>query len=308
MTSIPEHINEKLLSIQELLNTGTNCFQFYFVKDNELPLLKNTISKIPKKDFNDLNLDLAVEISTAKIETEFNKLISENFSFIDGLNIEESTDLQLRNIVINKNNDNASYELHQDFNNDYEKYMFNILYYYNIDNCDMNQCGTGIVFIDKFGKRNYEILPVYPGLIIVLRDTCIFHHTPSIVPIDNTKPIIRTLLRKYVGFNRYENDKNILLQSINYQYLYKAIINKKIKDIEIKIEIEKCKSQEHKTENCLKYECLLDELNDKYLKINEDEQNKNVIEKPFPRRKPSHYYIKYIKYKNKYNNLKKINY
>jgi methylmalonyl-CoA mutase N-terminal domain/subunit len=59
-----------------------------------------------------------------------------------------------------------------------------------------------------------------------------FHHTPNIEPNDDNKPIIRTLIRKYIGVNKYENDKNILLQSIPTEYLDKTIINKKIKDIE----------------------------------------------------------------------------
>lgn len=305
MSVLPESIKQKLISIKDLLSvTDDNCFQYYFVKETDLPLLKQKINDIPKEDFN--NLSFYSDISTPEIEDEFNELINSNFNFVEGLNAtNESTRLQMRNIIINKDEHNASYVLHQDFNNAFEQNMFNILYYYNIDNCDLEQCGTGVVFIDKFGKRNYEILPVYPGLILVLRDKCMFHHTPNIEPTDKDKPIIRTLIRKYVGFNRYENDKNILLQSIKYGYLNKTIVNKKIKDLEKKIITEKCKTLDHKTELCCKYEEELEKLNNEYSKINEDEY-KEMIDESNKKWEEQYYRIKYIKYKNKYNKLKNL--
>jgi hypothetical protein len=282
-------ITLKLENIKDQLSTtDDNCFQYYFVKKNELLLLKQEINKIPKEKFNDLHFDQ--DITSDKVEKEFNDLIDCNFNFIDGLNANgESTKLQIRNIIINKDEHNASYILHQDFNNQCEKHMFNILYYVNIVNCDLLHCGTGIVFIDKHGKRQYDILPVYPGLIIVLRDKCMFHHTPKLEPQDKGKPIIRTLIRKYVGYNRYENDKNLLLQSINQNFLDKTIINKKIDDLTRKIKIE-CFG-DLKNKQCERYDSDLKKLNQEYEKLNvkaqeEIEHLANLN--------------KYIKYKTKY--------
>lgn len=309
-------IENKLREIKESLSfTDDNCLQYYFVKDQDLPLLKAKINEIPKKKFNDLNF--RENISTVEIEQEFNKLLDSKFTFIDGLNATDSTDLQLRNILINGDKHNASYDLHQDFNKHYEKFMFNILYYYNIDNCKLDECGTGIVFIDKKGRKRYEILPVYPGLILVLRDKCMFHHTPNIKPYDDEKPIIRTLLRKYVGFNRYENDKNTLLQSIPTEYLDKTIINKKIKAIEEEMK----KYQDEYSINIEQYQYEYDEnikwymkelqkLNKEYEKANKTvrertQLNKEEIYHLTKQKPPDKFAIKYLKYKNKYNQLKK---
>lgn len=267
MADLLASIEDKLLKIKESLSsTDDNCFQYYFVKDDELRYLKADINQISKKNLSDLNY---WHNFPKFLEEEFNELIDSNFNFIDGLKAStESTPLSLKNIIIKGDEHNASYELHQDFNNFFEKYMFNILYYYKIDNCDLDQCGTGIVFIDKNGKRRYEILPVYPGLIIVLRDKCMFHHTPNIKPINEHKPIIRTMIRKYVGFDRYENDKNRLLQSI---HLDKTIINKNIKNLEEKI-------RETQDEDLIaSYNDQLKKLHEEYIKINEKEYNKMIF-------------------------------
>jgi len=316
MADLLSSIEHKLIEIKESLSaTDDNCFQYYFVNDDDLPLLKAKINEIPKDKFNDLNL--SKNISTVETELEFNTLINSKFTFIDGLNVSDktSTGLQFRNILIKGSEHNASYKLHQDFNNYGEKFMFNILYYYNIDNCNLEECGTGIVFIDKKGKRRYEILPVYPGLIIVLRDKCMFHHTPKIKPNNDQKPIIRTLIRKYVGFNRYENDKNTLLQSITPEYLDKTIIDKKIKEIEKQMKeyedeynsnIEDY--QYEYNENIKWYMKEIKKLNKQYENANktareENQFNQEEIREEIYRLSKSK--IKYSKYKNKYNQLKK---
>ena len=280
MSDLLESIKLKLESIKDLISlSDDNCFQYYFVKDDELTLLKTKIHEIPKHKFSDIHS--YIDISTPKIEKEFIELIDSKFKFVEGLTADESTNLQLRNIIINRDDHNASYNLHQEFNNACERNMFSILYYFDIDNCDLSECGTGIVFIDKFGKRRYEILPVYPGLIIVLRDKCMFHHTPNIKPLDESKPIIRTLIRKYVGFCRFENDKNVLLQSIDYNFLNKTIIKKKMDDLNEKILLEKCKTfhfHGEQKDKCEKYKRELILLNEQYEKLNDEAIKKNQIE------------------------------
>jgi hypothetical protein len=327
MADLLDSIKLKLESIKDLISlSDDNCFQYYFVKDDELTLLKTKIHEIPKHKFSELKKLSYIDISTPKIEEEFNELIDSKFKFIEGLTANESTDIQFRNIIINKDDHNASYGLHQEFNNFSERNMFSILYYFNIDNCDLSQCGTGIVFIDKFGKRRYEILPVYPGLIIVLRDKCMFHHTPNIKPIDESKPIIRTLIRKYIGFDRFENDKNVLLKSIDYNFLNKTIIKKKMDDLNEKILLEQCKTfhfHGEQKDRCEKYKRELILLNEEYEKLNDQavkinqiesvrnkyimysdsESNSSVNDKYFKK-----YITKYIKYKTKYIKLlNKIN-
>jgi uncharacterized protein (DUF342 family) len=145
-----------------------------------------------------------------------------------------------------------------------------------------------------------------------------FHHTPNIKPIDESKPIIRTLIRKYIGFNRFENDKNVLLQSIDYNFLNKTIIKKKIDDLNEKILSVKCKTfhfHGEQKDRCKKYKRELILLNEEYEKLNDQavkinqiesvrnkylmssdsESNSSVNDKYFKK-----YITKYIKYKTKY--------
>ena len=215
-----ELIIAKLEEIKTLISaTDTNCINYHFVQDDELPLLKQKMSEY------DFSKDRYIDLSN--VTDEYHKLMSDKFNFINGKNLGR---FDVRNIIINSDgSNNASLELHQDFKSRAEdrfatEGVNNILYYYHVENCNYMTSGTGIFFIDNKGVRRYEILPIYPGLIVVLRDKCMFHNTPKITPIDPTKPIVRTIIRMY-EHGHCDNSENCLLQSINREYMNKTIEN-----------------------------------------------------------------------------------
>jgi hypothetical protein len=84
---------------------------------------------------------------------------------------------------------------------------YNILCYLKLENCGWQDAGTGLAFIDKIGIPRYEILPAIEGLIICIRDNQMLHHTPLTEPINNTKNIVRKILRVYAG-DGFEESRN----------------------------------------------------------------------------------------------------
>jgi len=210
-------------TIKGMLPDGQYCLQYYFVKRDELPLLKKQLDEKQKenKDDNNFIMKLAEQkkiddygysenrtslpvpeeyIKYKQIEKEFADLLIKQLILPHDI---KHTDLERRLIIISDKDEDVFNKpapiLHREFEPSQDKFTYLVLYCNKIKNCDSDTSGTGIGFIDKAGKKQYFILPMVEGLILVLRDKCIAHHTPNITPKDKGNPIYRELIRQYLG-------------------------------------------------------------------------------------------------------------
>jgi hypothetical protein len=190
-----------------------DCLQYYIVKKYELLELKKEVDEklnILEIEKNQGKYSLAEQIYPKEI-VEYLCILNEHFTFDNS--IKWGGWLHLRDASIISGKKIGSSVLHREFNMWDASSKYNMLYYHKIKNCNLDISGTGIGFIDKFGKKQYFILPAFEGLMIILRDKCMVHNTPNIVPIDLEKPITRILMRDYIGIileeSYFDERKNI---------------------------------------------------------------------------------------------------
>ena len=213
-TALIAEATAKLERIKFILPPG--CLEYCFVDDSELAHLKEYVSSFDDKDFktelsiDELKLEEYIAFMKLHFGSEGRNILTNDI--IDSLRTRGLNNiLDRRSIYISPDISNQSSILHREFPTSFDKYTHNLLYYYKVKNCDYMNGGTGIIFFDDCGNKSYEILPIVPGLILVLRDTCMYHHTPKLVPVDKEKPIIRTLIRRYLGVTREEEKEELLL-------------------------------------------------------------------------------------------------
>ena len=98
---------------------------------------------------------------------------------------------------------------------------WNILCYYKNENCNLYNCGLGIIYkskeIDEKGNHIIKrvALPVMDGLTLKIRDCYFWHFTPELqyisfsgikMPKTNQTLIKRTIIRSYHGYGEFEKE------------------------------------------------------------------------------------------------------
>ena len=119
----------------------------------------------------------------------------------------------MRKIIIEKENYSSTYMpssiFHREFDNhDGADYKYNILYYYKLENC-RNDCGTEIIFINKFGEPVQTKLPIIKGLIICMKDNLLYHKSPIIQFIDPERISERIIIRSWANESREQSDDQL---------------------------------------------------------------------------------------------------
>jgi hypothetical protein len=105
-----------------------------------------------------------------------------------------------------------------------EDFIYNILCYFKTENCKLSECGLGLVYVDIHNQLKKVNLPVINGLTLKIRDKCFYHYTPELHPIDDSKPVVRIIIRDYYRLgpitfentlSSFNNHKNALNQLHN---------------------------------------------------------------------------------------------
>jgi hypothetical protein len=125
--------------------------------------------------------------------------------------------------------------IHREFNNRDTKFMYNVICYYSNENCNLENCGLGIIYKDKDNQYRKVVLPVINGLTLKIRDKCFFHFTPELMSINTNKPVTRILIRTYYTIEKkiYENNtfNNKILRKIINENNTQRDIKKKQKEL-----------------------------------------------------------------------------
>lgn len=200
-------------------------FEYCFVDETDLLLLKLLLNQkhLEEKESKKLERSLVHYNENEPIVEEYKKFLKSKFSpTITSLLDMKMVMLHRLNIYIDGMNKNTASDLHREFGPGSGDYAYNLIYYYKVENCDPMTSGTGVAFLDNTGKKHYLVLPAIEGLMIIVRDKCMLHHTPKLTALDSSQPIIRTLIRDYIG--TYE--PNDMLESIPVHMWDEVVKNK----------------------------------------------------------------------------------
>ncbi len=161
--------------------------------------------KEEKKEYVDFSND-----AYKKASTDYNDWVEKTFfskeeqKFIKENEEKESnykTDTHIR--IIRSDKTNGSSQPHREFQpGNFAPYKYNIICYYSIENCQLENCGLGLIYKSKSGALKVVVLPVIDGLTLKIRDKYFYHFTPPLKPIKEGL-IERILIRDYY-FNQYE--------------------------------------------------------------------------------------------------------
>lgn len=200
--SIKKFIQEEILDEMSEEYNGENCLEYDFLPHdimigfenikNRLVMLKDTNSNLTNEEKN-----IFQKYNNWVKDTFFKDVAKENL-FKSYTHIRK---IQTESTYFSES------PVHREFNNEIP-YMYNVLCYYSNDNCNLNNCGLGLIYKNKENKYKKIILPVINGLTLKIRDKCFFHFTPKLIPLNSNKTVTRILIRSYYSIDKYKSENN----------------------------------------------------------------------------------------------------
>ena len=196
------YIESKLAEvIEDIDNNEDNCIEYNFLP----PEIAATIDST--NNYKNMNDEKFIP---------YNNWIEATFFKPDDKANLSKTETHIRKVIKNSKKYFES-GLHREFSSSGygEDYIYNILCYFKTENCKSADCGLGLVYVDKNKKLKKVNLPVIDGLTLKIRDKCFYHYTPELHPIDDSKPVVRIIIRDYYRLGPITFENSLLNTHLN---------------------------------------------------------------------------------------------